>query len=243
MTLESYFEKNSIFERASKEATIEQRKVSRIINDSEYYNHYYNLNLDEFMECVDIKLNLVVFDIALDAIVGVEDIFEPCCQSGIFGCYIADNIDGKYIGMDKHPHAIEKAKKRAVFNELSQSIFIENNILEYKNEHEAIIGRYVFNGLHLDINYDVIDSLSKISESMIMIQNVESNRYSFFVSSYKQAFSRLGYSFEVLSDRRFYSAATGADVFVFEAHRKKNVAYFIPTAAKPLPQQNEAFQG
>jgi predicted RNA methylase len=242
MSLESYFRRNAIVEKALEERTPEQKKAGRLVNDSAFYNNYYATNLEEFKDCVDFKSNSVVFDIALDAIVRFEDIFEPCCGSGIFGCYIAQNVAGKYIGIDRHPKAIEKAKKRAAQNGLSREIFAEGDILDYKGFHEAIVGRDFAQDVHFNINYKMLDALSRISKNIIVVQNAEFGRLSSSIEAYKRAFSKLGYSFDVLTDRRLFSTATGAEVFVFEAH-KKDAAYFIPTVPKPLPRQSEACPG
>ncbi len=168
------------------------------------------------MECVDHDLNRELFGLVLAEARNYSDLFEPCCQSGIFGCYIALETGCSYKGVDINPFGIEKAKQRAVKNGLGPLIFELGDVLAYPTEHEAIIGRYVVNTKFHDVDDEMVDALSRISRTIVLIQpsQARSNRQT--IEAYRMAFERHGYAFELLSEPK-ESPATGAHIFVVKA--------------------------
>lgn len=218
MAIEDYFKKNKIVPRSLGEVSEEHKRIDKIPDDTEYFNQYFQTGLDVFVECVDYSLNKQLFDIVLQEARKHEDLFEPCCQSGIFGCYIASETGKAYTGMDINPFGIKKAKERAVLNCLGPGIFVLGDILEYENSHEAIVGRHVVNGrgrhIGLDIKDDIMASLSKMSKNIILIQTSQLGLSELSVEKYKRAFERHGYKFEILNEPK--KSATG-EFFVLKA--------------------------
>lgn len=147
-----------------------------------------------------------------------EDLFELCCQSGIFGCYIASETGKPYRGMDINPFGIEKAKERAEHNGLDPETFVLGDVLEYDKEHEAIVGRYVVNGKYHDIDDDMLEAVSRISSNVVLIQPAQAHAVRMTIEEYRRAFERHGYEFEVIGEPQ-ESPATGAHVFVMKAEK------------------------
>lgn len=215
-TIDEYFSRNGIVSKTDADITPEHRRVSGIFDEGKFFNQYFQSELDVLMAGIDFPLNSTQFDLVLDEAKKFSDFFQPCCQSGILGCYIAIGTGAKFKGMDINPFGIEKAKKRAARNGLNPEIFELGDILEYAGEHEAVVGRYVLNTIKLDIDDESVDAVSRISRNLILIQNVQSIGVRYSIRMYKECLERHGYSFEVINEPT-EAQSTGAYEFVFKA--------------------------
>jgi hypothetical protein len=216
MTIEEYFRKNGIEEKSNDDITPEQRGTSYIEDETEYFDVYFKTGLDTVVEGLDLYMNKLIFDLILQEAKKYQDLFEPRCQSGIFGCYIASMIEGKYGGLDINPFGIKKAKERALVNGLNQNIFVLGDALPYKKEHEAVIGRYVVNGRYFDIEDGMMDLVSRITKNVVIAQSSQSFATAETIQDYKEQFERHGYKFRLVGNP-IESNATGATVFVLSA--------------------------
>ena len=217
MAIDEYFERNGIAPKPLSDQTEEDKEIAKIKDDDIYYTEYFKRGLDVLIECVDFSLNRQLFDVVLEEAKKYEDIFEPYCQSGIFGCYVASETSGAYRGLDINPVGIEKAKERAKLNGLAPEIFTLGDLFEYTQSHEAVVGRYVSNTQGLGVDPKVVEALSQISDNVVLIQNLQPHRGMSSMDMYKIAFGLHGYdNFELLSEPQ-RSTATGASVFVMKA--------------------------
>jgi len=219
-TIDEYFEKNGVVPKTVFDMTREQRVVSRLpteCGEEFYFEEYFKTDFDVLIDSVDIRANKVLFDLVLAEARKFSDLFEPCCQSGIFGCYIALETGAAFKGMDLSRLAIEKARKRAELNRLPAEIFVEGDVLGYAGQHEAVVGRYVVNGQHHDINEDMLAKVREISSNIVLVQPAQANLGMMGPRMYQRAFERLGFSFEVLGSSQ--RSATGAMYFVVKASK------------------------
>jgi tRNA/tmRNA/rRNA uracil-C5-methylase (TrmA/RlmC/RlmD family) len=200
MEIGDYFKENKIVPKGLYDITLEYIQINKISDDDLYYNEYYQTNLDEFFECINFYPNRRLFEVISSAVKDFQDLFEPCCQSGIFGSYIAKNHPGTYKGIDINQLAIKKAKQRAKDNNLNESIFQQENVFQYGNIHEAIIGRHVINKKRTSINDEMLEKICNISKNIILVQTIYGNSSSKTVlESYQQAFNQHNFSFELLN--------------------------------------------
>ncbi|MFH1420922.1 MAG: hypothetical protein ABIG30_03050 [Candidatus Aenigmatarchaeota archaeon] len=216
--VEKYFQRNAIALKTVKDATPEQAIFSDIADpeDEKYFNDYFRLGMDELIESVDVPVNIQLFRIAMCEARKFQDVFDPCCQSGIFGCHIARGVRA-YTGMDINPLGIEKAKARAKLNGLNPDIFLLGDVLEYNKKHEAIVGRYVANTPYFGADGEMIDALNSISRNVILIQSARGyHLISDTQVSLQKAFERHGFKFEVLT-KPVESPAIGSYVFMMKA--------------------------
>ncbi|MBT4541216.1 class I SAM-dependent methyltransferase [Candidatus Woesearchaeota archaeon] len=218
-SIEDYFARNRIIAKGIYNVPPEFIRVTRIPDDEEYYEEYYRTGLDDFFECVNFHPNKRLFTLILSLVEDFQDLFEPCCQSGLFGSYIAGNHDGTYRGMDINQFAIEKAKQRAIDNELDPNIFQQGNIFEYEEEHEAIVGRYVINRKRDGVYPEMVEKVCNISRNIILVQTVYGNNSQEQIfESYKREFAKHNYSFEVLA-KSIKTLTSDSYSFVFKASK------------------------
>ncbi|MFP4403283.1 MAG: hypothetical protein ACOC3X_01025 [Nanoarchaeota archaeon] len=224
MDLKEYFNKNNITKKDIKTATKEHINISKIMDDSIYYDLYYKSNLDDFIDSVDYDLNLDLFQIILNESKKYLDLFEPCCQSGLLGNFIYLNNNHKnnfsYNGIDINEIAINKAKRRAIHNSSNENIFTINDFFEYKKEHETIIGRYILNDKVNKINNKFIDKSKEISKNIITIQTFQDNlNYKQGILEYVAALKKHGFESDILN-KPTKSNATNAINFILKAYKK-----------------------
>jgi|GEM_PF-2441478 len=217
MTIESYLDWNDISPKKIGDATEEQRKASAIKDDAAYYIAYFESGLDDFIECVDYSLNKEVFDAILGKASDFNDLFEPCCQSGLLGCYMMSQLPkATYKGIDINRTAISRARARALGNAVNPESFDVADLLRYNQQHEAVVGRYVVNGLNHNVRDDMIEALAGISKNIILAQPVQASDRSIAVPLYERSFNRHGYSVDAVT-MPIKSEATGSYVFVIKA--------------------------
>lgn len=217
MTLEDYFAKNGIRKKQLFDATPDQRIVP-LVAENDYFQEFFKTDLDSFIDCVDYDLNMRLFDAALREIAPFDDILEPCCMSGIFGCYIAQHKK-HYTGVDILPIAIEKAQKRAVDNGLSPAIFRAGDVKHLTKKHEAIVGRYVVNTHDYDVDYTMISALARLSDTIVLIGAVNPEERTYRYHEYSDAFKQHGFGFSI-AEEGGSSAVTHAYTFLLKATRK-----------------------
>ena len=220
MDIREYFALNGIERKELSDVSDEHRVISKIKDDAKYFDAYFQTGLDVFIESLDYDMNCRLFELMLQESKGFSDIFDPFCQSGIFGCYITSNNSHQYKGMDINTHGIKKAKERAILNGLDQDIFTEGDVLTYDGQHEAVVGRYAANDNYF-LNPDLksIAAMSRISGQILLIQNSQPGFGNRTIKLYEDVFRRIGIKyFDVLSDI-YHSKATGADVFVLRARK------------------------
>ena len=169
MGIGDYFKENGIVPKGLYDITLEHINTTNISDDELYYDEFYRTSLDDFFECINFYPNRRLFTVISSAIKDFQDLFEPCCQSGIFGSYIARNHDGTYKGIDINHLAIKKAKQRARQNNLDESIFQQESVFQYENKHEAIIGRHVINKKRTSVNSEMLEKICGISKNIILI--------------------------------------------------------------------------
>jgi len=224
MSIDDYFVLNCISPKSRGDASEEHANVNDISDYSVFWDSYFKSGLEEFIDCVDYDINMVLFSLLKEKVSVYSDLVEPCCQSGILGCYLASELrDSRYFGFDKNPIAVQKAKARSEKNGLSQDIFIEIDKAEYYCKHEAVVGRFIANRLrfkpHYNIDDDAMDFLSRASENVILIQPSQVGWLKETVREYDQAFKRHGYRSFRVDSLSFSSPATGSVYFLMEAHK------------------------
>lgn len=214
-----YFSRNGITMKSVDDATGEQMYVAEVLgsadDETEYYKQYFLVGLDNLLDCVDQRTGIRSFQVLVEQADQFSDVFEPCCQSGLLGCYLAAHVKA-YKGIDIEPEAIAKSKRRAVINGLNPDIFSVGDVFSYDKQHEALFGRYVVNGRFNDVRDDMMEAVSRISNNVVLIQQAQASRVQGTVDDLKQAFERFGYRFELLNHPE-ESDATGAYVFVMKA--------------------------
>ncbi len=220
MEITDYFKENGIIPKGLYDITPEYVRITEIVDDDIYYNEYYKTNLDEFFECINFYPNKRLFSVISSAVKEFQDLFEPCCQSGIFGSYIASDHNGTYKGIDINQLAIEKAKQRAKDNNLNENIFQQEEVFQYENKHEALIGRHVINKKRTSVNSEMLERICHISENIILIQTIYGNNDpKIILESYQQAFNQHNFSFELLN-QPLKIPETASSSFVLKATQR-----------------------
>lgn len=218
MNIEEYFRTVGISKKRTEHATKEHRRVSEVTSDSRFYKFYFKTGLDEFLDGVDIEMNKILFDVVLNEVKDFSDIFEPYCQSGLLGCYIAANTDGDYRGVDINAFGIKKAKARAELVGVEPENFVCADVLNYHQQHDIVVGRYALNTTHYDADETAIDALCKLSDNIVLIQG---SRYFcgewVTLNGCRKKFSENGYSFTQLTDKPIKSEVNDINMFVVKA--------------------------
>jgi len=221
ITIDDYFKNNGITPKHTSHASPEHLRITEIDDNKEYFDQYFQAGLDDFIECVDFHMNRQMFGLLLAEARKYSDIFEPCCQSGLFGCYAMLNSSGTYLGADINPYAILKARRRAVANSLPESRFVQQDVRNYPKQHEAIVGRYVINTSWYEADHEMIDAIARISDNILLVQPSK-----FFcgdwtsLNAYREAFKKHGYEMSLLQEKHIQSEVTGAYMFAIKATRK-----------------------
>ncbi len=222
MNIDEYFRTIGISPKRTEHATEVHRRVSALTPDSRFYKFYFKTGLDEFLDGVDFEMNKALFDIVLNEVKDFNDIFEPYCQSGLLGCYIAANTDSDYAGVDINPFGIEKAKVRAGLVGIDPGNFMRADVLEYTQQHDVIVGRYALNTTHYDADVSAIDALCNISENIVLIQG---SRYYcgdwVTLDGCEKRFTENGYSFTQLTEKPIKSKVNDINMFVVKATKQK----------------------
>jgi len=218
MTVEEYLKRNGVHPVSIRDISDRHRRVVQIDNDSQYYPEFFSTGLDDFVEGVDFDLNSEMFDRLVAEIKDAKDVFEPCCQSGLLGCYVASQPNKpRYKGIDLSEEGIAKAKARALKNDLDPKIFSVDDLMMYDGQHEVTIGRHIINTRNnLVINRDYLGKLTEISPKIVMIQIAPRIMEHQVVQACESAFGQRHYSFEVLG-MYATSKASGESVFLSQA--------------------------
>jgi 2-polyprenyl-3-methyl-5-hydroxy-6-metoxy-1,4-benzoquinol methylase len=218
ITIDEFLVKNGISPKHINLASNEHKKISTIRNDDVYYEKYFSSCLDDFIDCVDYDIISKVFPLILEKTKDFKDVFEPCCQSGLLGCYLASN-GISYNGMDLSERGIAKAKDRAKSNLLNPELFEKGDILAHDKKYDVIIGRYVINNSQNDVNPIMIEALSKLSHNIILLQQSKffSGKWT-TIEDYRSQFTKRNYNFTV-SDEHWKSEATGSYLFLIQAKK------------------------
>jgi hypothetical protein len=223
ISLDDYFKHNGIYQKTVRDATPEQIKASSSnVGKDEYYDNYYNFELDHLKNCIDFREEYDIFSKMNKESIGLNNIIEVTCGSGILGCYIALN-NPNYNGIDFNPYAISKAKKRAEYNSLDESIFKQNTINDLKNQnstYDAILGHYVLCDESVDYyKKDRLKILSEMTDKLILAVNTSSNTSdSFAIERYSKAFNEIGFKFDLLTNP-IQSKATWEKIFCVIGYR------------------------
>jgi len=227
-----FCENNELSSRPFQSLTKEQVRVSRFKensaisnNEYEYWKNFFLTGLDFHTECADLNQNKELFTSVLAELVNCEykNIFEPMCQSGIFGSFIAGSIKGStYIGIDYNEEGVRKAKEFKDNNGLENAVFEKGNLFTYHGKgHEVLIGRYILNGEEEVLNEESIDKfhldfITEQSDRIILIQTVSKPKN---VELYRQVFDDIDYDFEILQEPIALNSRAGKFAFAFKATR------------------------
>jgi len=222
MGIEDYFKKNNIVPKRIEEISEEYRRIYFIYDKSRFISEFCKSNMDDFVDCVDYENSSFLFDVVAREASRYSDLFEPCCMSGLLGCYLASELEGvKYKGIDINEVAIDKAKKRAIANNLSPDIFEVKDKLEYKQKHVAVVGKYVanaYNSKRIVVDEQAIKWLSGISDNIILIGFTRPNLFENDREEFSGSFKRYGYKLDILTALRKGECRQG-DFFVMKAAR------------------------
>jgi SAM-dependent methyltransferase len=220
MDIIDYFKKNEIIEKSIFDVTTEHLITSKIKNNNKYYNSYYKTNLDDFIDCVDYKINLDFFKIVSNESKKYLDLFEPCCQSGLLSCFVYLNNPNisTYKGIDINEFAIKKAKDRTKKFFINENIFETKDLFEYNKQHEAIIGRYIINNSYNYPDNNFIEKIKQISNNLILIQAFQKNNKE-KIKQYIDSLTKHGFITDILYPP-IISNATKAMNFVLKAYKK-----------------------
>ncbi len=222
METEEFLSRNRIYHKTIDNVTEEEKKSAKLFEKSKSFDFFYGGNLDDLMDSLDYPITKEFFDVVLAETKDYQDLFEPCCMSGLLGCFAASEKDNvSYVGIDINDYAIEKAQSRAHINGLNPEIFIKMDKADYKNLHEAIIGRYVANNfLHGQrdlVDEEAMDFLSKTSDNIVLIARAPERFGKYGFEQYKASFKRHGYkNIEIVSNMHT-SEFLEADLFVMKA--------------------------
>lgn len=218
ITIDDFFKHNGIVKRSLSEATDEHRRISRIEQDSAFYPQYFNSGLDDFFESVNHDENKELFTAVAEVLKGKSDIVEPCCQSGLFGAYIALQGIAEYQGFDISKEGIIKAKARAEHNNLNPERFNIASLADYPIKHEVVTGRYVANSKYGTVQPRTVRKISEMADTAVMIQNYPAGHLrerDMYIAQFKDK----GYNkIDIIKDG-VNLPATGDDVFAFIAKK------------------------
>jgi hypothetical protein len=200
--IDDFFRKNGVVPKSLTQISDEHIRVHKIKDPKEYYREFSKTGFDDFIDCVNYYPNRLLFVKMLEALEGVNDVFEPCCGSGLLGSYLnlnmGDNSHFSYNGIDSSEYAIEKAKERAVLNALNPDLFCQEDVFDYETRHELIVGRHVVNNRYAGVNRPMVEKLCTLSDHMFFIQTNYGNMSDDqCVDMYRDEFAK--YDFEVES--------------------------------------------
>lgn len=219
-SIEDYLKRNNIRLKHISHATPEQKRIGRIPHhDKLYHELYFKSRLDDFIASVDYDITAEVLKTMLEQTEPYKDILEVGCGSGLLGCFLASH-DRKYRGIDMSPAGIQRAKQRAEANGLSPDFFQVQDVVNYTQRHELVIGNCVLNNHSYVPSRPMIEAICNISDNIIMFQ-----QSTFFcgewptLDSYKAEFSRMGFSLET-SQKYWTSQAMGDYIFLIQARKK-----------------------
>jgi len=221
---DEFFTRNRIFPKNIEDTTIEQKGSNKLFEKTGSFDYFFGGNLEDLMDCVNYSINKELFRVILEHANDYKDLFEPCCMSGLLGCYIKSELENaSYKGIDKNRYAAEKAQSRAHLNHLDPNIFVQMDKQDYNNKHEAIIGRFVANkdkyGLRELVDDNAVEFLSRTSDNVVLIARAFPGRTNSAFNDYKFSFNRHGYkNFDSIS-RDYHSAVLDSDLFVIKASK------------------------
>lgn len=216
--IKEYFARNGIVRKRLSEASAEHRSIGAIEDNAEYYRMHFKTGLDDFLDGVNIESNERLFNALLNEARKYQDVFEPCCQSGLLGVYLAGNIPGKYKGMDVSKEAVDKAKARATRNGLDVSLFELGDVMQYDGKHEVIIGRNVINDGEYSINETMLRKIAEIGKRFVLIEGVDASiPIELTPSIYEDACEKQGISFRVVHPP--IATSTNSSMFVLEGRK------------------------
>jgi hypothetical protein len=209
---------------AGLEPTSEQIRAcsDKNLDNSRYYDKYFTLGIDDLIDSMDYPILEELFTYLSSS--SHQDIFEPCCQSGLLGCFLAQAVN--YKGVDINKIAIGKAKKRAVKNGISPEVFYLGDFYGYPGRHEAIYGRYIINDEHLNLNRDSVEKLKEIADEMQLIQKVVPGTSNAFLAGCRHAMGS-SYTTEIAC-KILYSKATNSDVILLSIRKKPKFVSYSP---------------
>lgn len=220
MGIDEYLAKNGITLQIVDDIRDEHRRVNAIRNNPGlFYREAARTGFDDFMDSAEFNLNRTLFEFLKNESRKFSDVFEPCCQSGLLGCFIAGGFNGSYKGVDVNNIGIDKAKKRAAFNGLNPEIFVCDNVLTYNGRHEAVVGRYAINTDYLNPDYHTIDALCRISNNIIMVVKTQPEMGKHMADLYKRIFEKRGFNSEVAGE--IMESPAPAEVFSLRAGKRK----------------------
>ena len=219
-TIDEYFMENGIVSKPASALPGELRRIGRIEDDTEFFNAAFQSDYDIRIDGIDYYSNLWLFQKIADETRKFQDIFEPCCQSGILGCFLALESDGYYLGMDFNEFGIARAKSRAAANGLSPEIFQFGDFFEYSGTHEALVGRQVINEKWYDPNPDMVAKAVSVSLNIILLQSFHPGQRKSAFEKYAHEFAKHNFSFEA-SQKYEPLSLTGTDVYLIKASKKK----------------------
>jgi hypothetical protein len=218
MSIKEYLASCGIEHKTLDDSTPEQQVTGKIMDEELYYDMFYENGVDHLIDCVDYGINLEIFTALSREAKKYQDIFEPCCRSGILGGYLALN-NPHYHGMDINPVAITRAQDLARRHGLYELIFEEGDVLMYERKHEAVIGRFVAHNWNRTIDNDMIKALCRISPHIVLVQSELPELLTNTMNGYNEVFSHHGYKVGIPAHIG-PNPRSGEHVFLLSAERK-----------------------
>ncbi len=241
ISVEDYFEKNCIRQFSEKDMTQAQvdfyvdsdpngdfvKKTFGDLLSSEggakfkkwYFENYFKTGFDDFNAGFIFETTKQIYRAVSQGLEGVESAYEPFCQSGLLGCFIASNI-GSYKGVDLSAEGIKNAKERALKNSIDDSMFEQGDFYTFEPAKgtEALTG---LNVLSDSFNHSLdMKCVKRVSElgipNLVLIQNC---MYKYSEREFTDPLKGIGYnSFEFLMKPEFVPKM-GAYLMVLKAKK------------------------